>query len=111
MGPNVDNRESVAEMVTAGLLMIVFALFLLGGITEPLAMLAGGVILLGSGIYQTTRGWHVSLITWILGLILALGGIGVRMFLVTFVQINWVAIALLAVGGWLLLTTVMKRRG
>ena len=31
-------------------------------------MLLGGVILLGSGVYQTSKGWHVSLVTWVLGL-------------------------------------------
>ncbi len=109
MGETVNQQETFVEVLTAALLLIVLALFLFGNVNEPLAMLAGGVILLGSGVYQTSRGWHVSLITWITGIVLTLGGIGVRLFLVSVLQINWVAVALVIIAGWLILTTLGRR--
>ena len=95
-------EEAKVELITAVLMIAVFALFLLFRLDESLAMLAGGLILLGSGAYQSSKRWHVAVTTWILGLILFFGGLGVRMFLVTYLQINWVAIGLLAVGAYLL---------
>jgi len=103
-------QESRVELLTLATLMIIFALFLLNGITDSLAMMAGGLVLLGSGLYQSRRGWHVSLTTWLLALILIGGGIGVRMFLVTRLRINWVAIALLLVGLYILWDKVRDRR-
>ncbi len=109
MQTSKDSREATVELITAALLFGVFVLFAIGNIREPLAMLAGGVILLGSGIYQTTRGWHVSLITWILGVILFLGGIGVRLFLVSVLQINWVLIAVGVVVLYLIFSFLGRR--
>jgi hypothetical protein len=103
MSKQADNsREAMVEFVTLAALIIVFALFLLSGIADSLAMTAGGIILLASGLYQSRRGWHVSLTTWLVAGILIAGGIGVRVFLVAALQINWVAIALLLVGGYIL---------
>lgn len=97
-----DNiREAQAEAITAGLLVIILALFILGNLNDSLAMTGAGVVLLGSGVYQSQRGWHVAFTTWLLGVVLLLGGLGVRMFLVSYVQINWVAIALVLIGGYL----------
>lgn len=105
-----QSNETTIEVITAGLLVVIFGLLLLGNISEPLAMTFGGFILLGSGIYQSRKGWHVSLLTWILGLIFLFGGIGVRMFLVTYLQINWIAIALILVGGYLVLDMIINSR-
>lgn len=103
-------REAQAELVTLGLLILVFALFLLGGLNEPLAMTAGGLVLLGSGLYQSARGWHVAITTWLLGLILLFGGLGVRVFLVATLRINWVAIGLILVGGAIIYQNFFVRR-
>ena len=105
-----NSQETTVEVITAGLLVIVFGLMILGGIRDSLAMTFGGLILLGSGIYQSRKGWHVSLLTWILGLIFLFGGIGVRMFLVTYLQINWIAVALILVGGYLVLDMILNSR-
>jgi len=104
------SQETVVEVITAGLVVMVFGLMMLGGIRDSLAMTLGGLILLGSGIYQSRKGWHVSLLTWLLGLIFLFGGIGVRMFLVTYLQINWIAIALVMVGGYLVLDMIINSR-
>lgn len=104
-----ETREAKVETITAALLMLLFAVFLLSNVGDSLVMTLAGVVLLGSGIYQTTRGWHVSLVTWLLGLVFLLGGIGVRVFLVAWLQINWVAIALAAIGLWLLVTNLRRR--
>ncbi|MBN1963027.1 MAG: hypothetical protein JW910_00170 [Anaerolineae bacterium] len=108
-----SESEAHAENVTLGLLILVFGVFLLlgGNPFEPLALLLGGLVLLGSAIYQTTHGWHVNLVTWALGLLLTLGGLGMRVFLVAVFQINWLAIGLLLVGGWVLYQAFFARRG
>ena len=92
-----DSRETLVELMTAGLLVVTFFLYLIGVLTQGIAMLAGGLILLGSGAYQTSKGWHVSLLTWILGAILTLAGLGLRLFLVGVMRINWLPVALLLV--------------
>jgi hypothetical protein len=101
--------EARAEAITAGLLVIILAVFLLGKLQDSMAMVVGGLVLLGSGLYQSSRGWHVAVTTWLLGLVLLLGGIGVRMFLVAYVQINWVAIALVLIGGYLIFQNLFRR--
>jgi hypothetical protein len=107
----MDNgAETRIEMLTLGILVVILALFLVGKVEEPLAMTLGGIVLLGSGFYQSSRGWHVAVTTWLLGIILFLGGIGVRMFLVAYVNINWVAIALVAVGALIIWENVFNRR-
>jgi hypothetical protein len=104
-----NSRETSIELITAGLLALTFVLFLIGIFHESIAMLLGGLILLGSGVYQTRKGWHVSLVTWILGLILFLGGIGLRFYLVGVLHINWVPIALLLVAAYLIWSWWHKR--
>ncbi len=104
-----NRRETTIELITAGLLAVTFVLFLIGIFHDSIAMLVGGVILLGSGVYQTSKGWHVSLVTWILGLILLLGGIGLRVYLVGALHINWVPIALLLVAVYLVWSWWRKR--
>jgi hypothetical protein len=104
-----DNRETFVEVITAALLIGVFALFLIGGFHQGIALLLGGLILLGSGIYQTSKGWHVSLVTWILGLILTLGGLGLRLFLVGVIRINWIPLALILIAVYLIWNWWRKR--
>ena len=104
-----NSRETTIELLTAGLLAVTFLLFLVGILHDSIAMLLGGVILLGSGAYQTSKGWHVSLVTWILGLILLLGGIGLRVYLVGALRINWLPIALLLVAAYLVWNGWRKR--
>jgi len=104
-----DSRETHIELVTAALLALTFLLFLLRIFNDSIAMLIGGLILLGSGGYQTSQGWHVSLVTWILGLILLLGGIGLRVYLVGVLHINWIPIALLLVAIYLVWSWWRKR--
>ncbi|MEO8393195.1 MAG: hypothetical protein ABI700_09400 [Chloroflexota bacterium] len=104
-----NNRETTIELITAGLLAVTFVLFLIGIFHDSIAMLVGGVILLGSGVYQTSKGWHVSLVTWILGLILLFGGIGLRIAVVGVIRINWLPIALLVVAAYLVWSWWRKR--
>lgn len=92
-----DSRETIVELITAGLLVLVFVLYLLGALQQSVAMLLGGLVLLGSGGYQTSKGWRVSLLTWVLGVVLTLGGIGLRIFLVSRLRINWLPIVLLLI--------------
>lgn len=97
-----DQRETFIELATAALLVLVFLLYLSRLVPQSLALLLGGVILLGSGVYQVGKGWHVSLLTWVLGLILTLGGLGLRLFLVGVIRIDWLPVALLLVAAlWL----------
>src|SRR5690606_37980477 len=107
---NTASREATAELITAALLALVFVLYLLGVLTQGIAMLLGGLTLLGSGIYQTRHGWHVSLYTWIVGALLTLGGIGLRVFLVGRIRINWLPLALLIVAAFLVWDWWRKRR-
>ena len=70
-------RESRIELITWGALVIVFALSALArenNITYPnwWVPFGGAVVLLGSGIVQYARGYRVSPITWLDGLVLAL---------------------------------------
>ena len=106
---NDETGEAQAEVITAGLLMLVLGGFMLGSLGDQLAMLAGGLVLLGSGVYQTTRGWHVGLPTWILGGVLTLGGLGTRMFLVTYTRINFVAITLILMGIYFMFQVLRPR--
>lgn len=97
-----DPRETYVELATAALLVVTFLLYLLRMLPQSFALLLGGLILLGSGIYQTSKGWRVSLLTWVLGLILTLGGLGLRLFLVGVIRIDWLPVALLLVAAlWL----------
>ena len=107
---NDDVGEAQAEVITAALLMLVLGGFMLGTLRDNWAMLAGGLILLGSGVYQTQRGWHVGLPTWILGVVLTLGGLGTRMFFVTYTRINFVAITLIAMGVYFMFN-VLRPKG
>jgi hypothetical protein len=109
MPPNLE--EARIEAITAGLLIVVLAVFLLGKVPDSWAMVVAGLVLTGSGLYQSSRGWHVAVTTWLLAVVLVLGGIGVRMFLVAYLQINWVAIALVLIGAMLIWQNIFRRGG
>lgn len=64
--------ESRVERLTWGSLVAAFAVLQLvpdtaAGLPTWLVPLAGAVVLLGSGIYQSSKHWRVSPITWIGG--------------------------------------------
>lgn len=69
-----SEREARAEHLTWAALVLAFALVHLGAGNFPnwLLPFAGAVILLVSGVYQYSRRWHVSPVTWIAVVILAL---------------------------------------
>ncbi len=105
------DAELRVEMVTAALLVLAGAFFLLtGNLFDPLGLFVIGVILLGSAVYQTRRGWHVSLTTWALGVLLTLGGLGLKVFVVAVLRVNWLAIGLIAIAGWWLYRAFVARR-
>jgi hypothetical protein len=72
-----SDSEARVERLTWGALVLVFALlqFVPAAANMPnwLVPLSGALILLGSGLYQYSRGWHVSPVTWIGGVLLAVG--------------------------------------
>lgn len=83
-----SSRKTKAEMkverMTWFMLVLIFALISIAednlGIPEEtipnwLVPMSGAVVLLSSGIYQYTRHWRVSPITWIIGAILLMFGL------------------------------------
>jgi hypothetical protein len=74
-----DNRprgtgeaEARVERLTWFFLVMVFALVQLLDSLPPVAVpLAGAGILIGSGLYQYSRRWHVSPVTWLAGALMA----------------------------------------
>jgi carbon starvation protein CstA len=72
-----SGAEARIERLTWGLLVLIFAVLyvsdtIAASIPNWLVPLAGAVILLGSGVYQNTRRWRVSPVTWIGGMLLLL---------------------------------------
>lgn len=70
-------RESRIELMTWGALVLVFAIGAFGqennvNLPNSFVPFCGTVILLGSGILQYSRGYRVSPVTWLGGLVLAL---------------------------------------
>lgn len=70
-----SEAEARAERITWALLVLVFAFLYLLPDSAPVPNFfipfTGAVILLGSGIYQYSRRWRVSPITWIAGAFMA----------------------------------------
>lgn len=70
-----SEREARIERLTWGGLVLVFALlqFIPDAANVPnwLIPLSGAIILLTSGMFQYSRGWRVSPVTWIGGVLLA----------------------------------------
>ncbi|MEL6148629.1 MAG: hypothetical protein AAFV33_04735 [Chloroflexota bacterium] len=105
----VNPEETKVELITVGIVLIILAFFLFGGLRDSLAMLVAGLVLLGSGVYQTQQGWHVSLVTWLLGIVLTLAGLGLRLYLVGVMRVNFVGITLLALGGYVLYSAFRRQ--
>lgn len=63
--------EARAERITWALLVFIFGILYLfpdtAGLPNWFIPVTGAMILLGSGLYQYTRRWHVSPITWLAG--------------------------------------------
>jgi hypothetical protein len=76
MATSKSKAEARVERITWGLLVLIFAaLYLLSDNTVQalpnwVVPLAGAIVLLGSGAYQSARRWKVSPITWITGFLL-----------------------------------------
>lgn len=69
--------EARVERITWFLLVLIFALIHVleeGGVTLPnwFVPLSGAVVLIGSGLYQYSRRWRVSPVTWLAGAILGM---------------------------------------
>src|SRR5690554_5519935 len=64
--------EARVERLTWFFLVIVFAFAQLLETVPPVTVpLAGAGILIGSGLYQYSRRWHVSPVTWLAGALMA----------------------------------------
>jgi len=75
-GGRKTEAEARVERVTWFLMVLVFGVIYFlpdGTIPNPFIPFAGGVILLGSGLYQYSKRWRVSPTTWIAGTILLMG--------------------------------------
>jgi hypothetical protein len=78
MANGKSNSEAKVERITWFLLVLIFALINLAPEdTFPNAIVpfGGALVLLGSGIYQYSRRWRVSPVTWIAGSILLVFGL------------------------------------
>lgn len=78
MAPKKSAAEARVERLTWGLLVLIFAVLyllsdnVLDSIPNWLIPGIGAVVLLGSGIYQYSKRWRVSPITWIGGILMLL---------------------------------------
>lgn len=106
-----SEAETLVEVLTGVSLVAAAALFFfLGRLFDPLALLVFGGILLLSAAYQSSRGWHVALTTWLLGGIFALAGLGMKVFVVAVWRVNWLAIALVLLAIWWVYQTFLAKR-
>lgn len=77
-GGRKTEAEARVERITWFLMVLVFGVIYFlpeGTIPKPFIPFSGGVILLGSGLYQYSRRWRVSPTTWIGGTVLLIGAI------------------------------------
>ncbi len=77
-GGRKSDDEARIERVTWFLMVLVFGVIYFlpeGTIPNPFIPFSGGVILLGSGLYQYSKRWRVSPTTWIAGTGLLLAAI------------------------------------
>jgi hypothetical protein len=96
--------------------ILTYPLFSIDPLIWKLAFGASGIVLsaygfyyllLGSAVYQTQRGWHVGLMTWVLGVVFALVGLGV--YIVGVMPTSFAALTLLLVGGYFLYQAFRRR--
>ncbi|MBZ0291993.1 MAG: hypothetical protein K8L99_05425 [Anaerolineae bacterium] len=73
MAHKKSNAEARVERLTWGLLVLIFAVLYVmtdsaaSQIPNWVVPFSGAIILLGSGLYQYSRRWRVSPVTWIAG--------------------------------------------
>ncbi|MDX1994931.1 MAG: hypothetical protein SF029_21290 [bacterium] len=75
MARRKSDDEARAERLTWFLLVLIFAVLYIipeQSIPNWIVPMTGAVILLGSGVYQYTKRWRVSPVTWIAGTIMLL---------------------------------------
>lgn len=68
-----SKAEESVERTTWFLLVLIFAILYIfpeENVPKWIIPVSGAVVLLGSGVYQFSRRWHVSPITWIAGTIM-----------------------------------------
>ncbi len=84
MAKRKSEAESKVERLTWFLLVIIFAVLSIAEdnltgtqdiIPNWVVPISGAVVLLGSGVYQYSRKWRVSPVTWIIGVILLMFGL------------------------------------
>ena len=69
------SEERTVEMVSFGLIIVLFAVMLLYPKISPATIaLIGGLILVGSAVFQWQRRWRVNPATWIGGVIMLVAG-------------------------------------
>lgn len=103
-----EDQEKQIEAVTMGLVVVVMSLLLLGNIQRPFALTVAGGIILASNVIQAQRGMQVGVITWGVGLLLLMSGIGVRGTVYFNRSIDWAELALLLVGIHFLFKNFLK---
>lgn len=77
-GHRKSDAEARVERFTWFLLVILFATLNMlpaGSVPNAFVPISGAIILLGSGMYQYFRRWHVSPVTWIAGSIMLVLGL------------------------------------
>lgn len=79
-----SKAEAKTERITWFLLVLIFAILTIVEdnlaqnstvIPNWLVPISGAVVLLGSGVYQSSRQWRVSPVTWIVGAVLLIFGL------------------------------------
>ena len=78
MAKRKSQAEAKVERVTWFLLVLVFAIIYTvppENVPNWVVPTSGAIILLGSGVYQYSRRWHVNPLTWIAGTIMLLLGL------------------------------------
>ncbi len=69
------NEERQVELVTFGLIIVLFVITLLYPLSPAVVAFIGGAILTGSAVIQWQRHWRVNPMTWLGGIILLIVGV------------------------------------
>jgi hypothetical protein len=75
------SQERRFEAITYALILGIFFLAFATPIDDLLVTFLGGLVLVGSGIMQSQRGWRVNIFTWLGGILLL--GMGLVSYLQT----------------------------